>query len=213
MTRIIAIVAVVAVLAGLGGSYYYINHMRGGDDVFAQCRDGSDLTTGKADIGGPFTLVNGDGKTVTDKDVIDGPTLVYFGYTSCPDVCPVDNARNAEAVSLLEKRGKMVKPVFISVDPKRDTPEMMKEFTGYMHPRMVGLTGTPKQVKAAAKAYRVYYQAREPKPGEDYYQVDHSTFTYFMMPGRGFVDFFRRQATGEQVADKVACYMDAAKTH
>ena len=119
------------------------------------------MAGGSAQIGGPFELVSETGETVTDADVIDKPTLIYFGYTFCPDVCPLDAARNAAAVDILEERGDMVKPVFISVDPARDTPEVLAEFTDYLHPRMVGLTGSPEQVRAASKAYRTYYQAQD----------------------------------------------------
>ncbi|MDH2327895.1 SCO family protein [Cereibacter sp. SYSU M97828] len=173
-------------------------------DKYAQCREGQ---VGGGAIGGPFDLVDGQGNSVTDADVITGPTLVYFGYTFCPDVCPFDNQRNAEAVDILEERGIDVKPVFISVDPARDTPEVMGEYAEMMHPRMVGLSGSEDQVKAAANAYKVYYQAQKAEDG--FYLVDHTTFTYLMMPGEGFMDFFRREVTAEQIADRVGCFVDA----
>ena len=98
----------------------------GSDDKFAQCRS-SQIAGGAAAIGGPFELVNGKGETVTDKDVITEPTLVYFGYTFCPDVCPFDMSRNAEAVDILAERGLSVTPLFISIDPDLDTPEVVPE--------------------------------------------------------------------------------------
>jgi protein SCO1/2 len=169
----------------------------------------SAIAGGAGQIGGPFTLVDEDGKTVTDKDVIDQPSLVYFGYTFCPDVCPLDNARNAEAIELLESRGTIVKPVFISIDPERDTPEVVKEFTDVLHPRMLGLTGTQEQVAAASKAYRTYYKKQEPASADDkYYLVDHSTFTYLVLPEKGFVEFFKRDTTPEQMAETIQCYVD-----
>jgi protein SCO1/2 len=143
--------------------------------------------------------------------VIDRPALIYFGYTFCPDICPMDAARNAAAVDLLEERGYMVRPVFISIDPRRDTPEVLAEFTDYMHPRMLGLTGTEAQVRAASKAYRTYYRAQEPEEGaEDFYLVDHSTMSYLTLPDHGFVEFFRRDVTPGQMADRIACFVDAA---
>jgi protein SCO1/2 len=149
---------------------------------------------------------------VTEAEVIDQPTLLYFGYTFCPDVCPMDVARNAEAVELLEQRGQIVKPVFISIDPRRDTPEVLAEWTDYIHPRMLGLTGSEEQVRAASRAYRTFYQAQTPKEGEgEFYLVDHSTMSYLSLPGHGFVEFFRRDATAEQVADRIGCFLDAAK--
>ncbi len=206
MARIIAAAAVAAVLGLVGGTAWYVMFARGGDR-FAACRE-SAVAGGAGAIGGPFTLVDETGATVTDRDVITAPTLIYFGYTFCPDVCPVDAARNAEAVDLLEQRGIMVTPVFISIDPARDTPQVMAEFTDLIHPRMVGLTGTEAQVTAASRAYKTYFRINDPK--DDYYLVDHSTFTYLVLPDTGFVDFFRQEVTAEQMADRVACFVGAA---
>ncbi len=207
MTRAL-VFALAAAFVILAGSLYLVTAGRSGGD-FAECRSTS--VAGPGDIGGDFTLVDETGKTVTSAEVLDQPALIYFGYTFCPDVCPLDAARNAEAVELLEERGLMVKPVFISIDPERDTPEVVADFTDAMHPRMLGLTGTPEQVRQASQAYRTFYNAQTPAPGEeDYYLVDHSTFTYFTIPGYGFVEFFRRDATAEQMADKVQCFLEAA---
>lgn len=197
--------AAVAIVAGLlGGSAYWVYSNQSGD-VFAQCRGGQ---VGGGSIGGPFTLVNGNGETVTDKDVITKPTLVYFGYTFCPDVCPLDNVRNAEAVDILEEMGLDVTPVFISIDPTRDTPEVMAEYTSIMHPKMIGLTGSEEQVKAASLAYKTYYKKQDAV--DDYYLVDHSTFTYLMLPDVGFVDFFKRETTPDEMAQTVACFLGAS---
>lgn len=176
----------------------------GGGDIFAACKPGA---TG-AQIGGPFTLVSETGETVTDAEVLARPSLVYFGFTFCPDVCPVDTVRNAEAVDLLAGKGYEVQPVFITVDPERDTPEVLAEYTGYIHPDMLGLTGTVEQVKDAAGAYRAYFAKQD--TGDDYYLVDHTTFTYLMLPEHGFVDYFRRDTSAGDMADKVACFLDAA---
>ncbi|KGM89130.1 Uncharacterized protein SCO1/SenC/PrrC [Roseovarius mucosus DSM 17069] len=208
MTRLIAIAAGLVAIVGLGITYA-MTMMQGEDDQFAQCR-ASNVAGGASQIGGAFTLVSETGETVTDKEVIDQPSLIYFGYTFCPDVCPLDNTRNAEAVDLLEDRGEMVKPVFISIDPKRDTPEVMAEYTDYVHPRLLGLTGSEEQVRAASKAYRTFFQAHQPTEGEeDFYLVDHSTMTYLSLPEHGFVEFFRRDVTAEQMADRVQCFLDA----
>ncbi len=210
MTRYYAIGAVTAVVALILGLVYWTMGGREAEgDVFAQCRAGA-VAGGAGAIGGPFTLVDETGKTVTDKDVIDKPSLLYFGYTFCPDVCPLDNSRNVEAIQILEDRGTMVKPVFISVDPQRDTPEVVAEFTDYLHPRMVGLTGTEEQVRAASKAYRTYFKKQEPEEGdEDYYLIDHSTFSYLVFPEIGFVEFFKRDETPEAMADRIQCFVDA----
>lgn len=202
MVRSVAIVAVVAMVSLLGGIWFM--SLRQGEDVLAQCRGGA---VAGGNIGGPFTLINGRGETVTDTDVITEPSLLYFGYTFCPDVCPLDAARNAEAVDVLAERGIDVTPVFISIDPQRDTPEVVAEFADVIHDKMIGLTGSPEQVKAASKAYRTFYKAH---PSDDeFYLVDHSTFTYLVFPELGFVDFIRRDDTAEEVADKVACFGNA----
>ncbi len=207
MTRIYAIVSALVALVFLGGLWVVTGGQDSGDR-YAQCR--KTAVVGGAQIGGAFTLVDENGATVTDRDVIDQPSLVYFGYTFCPDVCPLDNARNAEAVEILESRGDIVKPVFISIDPQRDTPEILRDFTDNLHPRMVGLTGTPEQVKAASQTYRTYFKKQEPEEGnEQFYLVDHSTFTYLVFPDEGFIEFFKRDTTPEALADGVQCFLEA----
>lgn len=198
-----AVVVGFAVMAGvIGASAAYV-FMGSGNDWYAACRGGQAAGT----IGGPFTLVDTNGATVTDRDVITKPTLVYFGYTYCPDVCPFDNARNAQAIDILEERGIEATPVFITIDPARDTPAIMAEYTANIHPSMIGLTGSPDQIKAAAQAYRALYQRRDVAGGD--YLMDHSVFTYLVLPEVGFADFFQRSATPEEIADSVACF-DAA---
>ncbi|WP_197917752.1 SCO family protein [Thiosulfatihalobacter marinus] len=206
MVRTVAIIAVSLVIAALTG--LWIVSRGGNEDQFAQCRQGQ-VAGGTAAIGGPFELVSETGKTVTDEDVLTEPSLIYFGYTFCPDVCPMDASRNAEAVDLLEGQGRIVQPVFISIDPARDTPEVLAEFTDYLHPRMLGLTGSAAQIKAASQAYRTYYRKQEPEDGDgEYYLMDHSTFTYLTLPGYGFVDYFRRDTTPEDMAARVGCFLD-----
>jgi protein SCO1 len=204
MTRLYASLAAAAVAALLGASTWYVLFNRP-DDAFAQCRQGQ---VAGGDIGGPFTLVNTAGQTVTDAEVLTKPTLVYFGYTFCPDVCPFDMARNVEAVDILEDRGLDVTPVFISIDPERDTPEALADYASNMHPKLIALTGTDEQVKTASEAYKTFYR-RQPSEDE-FYLMDHSTFTYLMLPGTGFVDFFRREVTSDQMAEGVACFIEAS---
>lgn len=202
MIRTIAATSTVAMIALMGGIWYA--SQSDSDDQFAQCRV-STVAGGSGAIGGPFELVREDGVTVTDAEVITEPTLLYFGYTFCPDVCPMDTTRNAEAVEILEERGIMATPAMITIDPERDTPEVMAEYTDYLHPRMIGLTGSEEQVKAASRAYKTYYKKQ---PAEDeFYLVDHSTFTYLVLPEAGFVEYFRRETTPEQMANTVACYV------
>jgi protein SCO1 len=207
MGRLYAGVAVAAVIGLIGGSFLYVQMQRS-SDPYADCRGGQ---VAGGSIGGPFTLIDENGAMVTEREVITGPTLIYFGYTFCPDVCPLDTARNAEATDLLETAGIAVTPVMISFDPVRDTPEVMRDFTDNLHPRMVGLTGTTEQVGAAAQAYRAYFKVRD--PAEEYYLLDHSTFTYLMKPGPDgtpeFMDFFKRDVTAQDMAARVACFASA----
>ena len=168
---------------------------------------GNAIAGGNVAIGGPFELLNGDGMLVTDRDVIDGPTLVYFGYTFCPDVCPFDVARNAIAVDILAEQGLDVTPVFISIDPERDTPEIVAQYAADMHPKMIGLTGSAEQVKAASQAYKTYY-ARGTGEGE-FYLMDHSTFTYLMLPNTGLASYFGRDVQPEEMAEQTACHIAA----
>jgi protein SCO1/2 len=202
MSRIIAPLAVVTAAVVLGGTWFATRNTS--DDQFAQCR--ASAVAGGTSIGGPFELVNAKGETVTDKDVITEPTMIYFGYTFCPDVCPLDTARNAEATDFLAEGGQSMTPVFISIDPNRDTPEVVGDYAFNMHEKMIGLTGSALQVKAASQAYRTYYKAH---PGDDeYYLVDHSTFSYLVLPKYGFVEFFRRDVTAEDMAKTVGCFID-----
>lgn len=200
MARMLAVVSTVVIAALLGGLWFITRDT--GENAFAQCSASN--VTGAATIGGPFTLVDEDGATVTDADVITEPTLVYFGYTFCPDACPFDVSRNAEAVEILEEQGLSTTPLFISVDHERDTPEVLKEWTDYLHPKLIGLTGSPEQISAAAKAYRSYYKRQ---PAEDeFFLIDHSTLSYLVLPEHGFVEFFRRDVTAEDMAERVACF-------
>ncbi|WP_323763870.1 SCO family protein [Marinovum sp.] len=205
MVRIAAILASAAVIALVGGLWYASRPADG--DPFDPCRSAA-VAGGTDAIGGPFTLVNGAGETVTDADVITEPAIVYFGYTFCPDVCPLDFARNSQAVDLLAEKGHSATPVFITVDPERDTPEVVRDFAFNNHEKAIGLTGTEEQVQAASRAYRTYYKAQD--KSDDYYLVDHSTFSYLVLPKHGFVEYFRRDTSPEDMADRMACFIEAA---
>ena len=173
---------------------------------FEDCIQGS---VAGGNIGGPFELMDHRGQMVTDAQVLDQPALVYFGYTFCPDVCPMDVARNVVAVEILADAGLTVKPVFITIDPARDTVDYLADFVANNHPEMVGLTGTAEQIAKAARAYKVYYR-KQPSEDEDYYLMDHSSFSYFMVPDVGFVDFLRSDLLPEVVADRLACVLRAS---
>jgi protein SCO1/2 len=160
--------------------------------------------TGKALIGGPFTLTDQTGKRVTDKDFAGKPMLVYFGFTNCPDVCPAGLQVIAAALDRLGDKAKSVTTIFITVDPERDTPEMLGKFVASFHPGIVGLSGSPEDIAVVTKAYRVYAKKAPDaeRPGE--YNVDHSSFMYLMNANGEFVKHFPHSVDAQQLADEMA---------
>lgn len=138
-----------------------------------------------ASIGGPFTLTNQDGKMVRDTDFAGRWRLIYFGYGFCPDVCPTDLALLGRGLAAFEAqeatRGSKVAPIFITIDPERDTPAALKPFVAAFHPRLVGLTGTPEQISAVAKTYGVYAKRMDTGDPENYL-MDHSAMVYLFDP-------------------------------
>jgi cytochrome oxidase Cu insertion factor (SCO1/SenC/PrrC family) len=141
-------------------------------------------------VGGPFTLTDQNGKRVTDQDFRGKYMLIFFGFTFCPDVCPSELQVMSAALDELGPVGEKIQPIFITIDPARDTPEAMKLYVSNFHPRLVGLTGSDADIAAVAKAYRVYYaKAKETENSPDY-QMDHSTIIYLMGPDGKFVKHF-----------------------
>ena len=151
-------------------------------------------------IGGPFTLEDGNGRTVTDRDLHGKYVLVYFGYTFCPDVCPTTLAAVSDALDKLGAKADQLQPVFITVDPKRDTAATVRQFTASFTPRLIGLTGTPEQIAAVAREYRVYYAEHRTGPGPNDYSMDHSSMIYLMGPDGRFIAPINAEQSGEQIA-------------
>ena len=195
MSKIIAIGAAVTMVAVVGGTFAVTQLTT---PTLADC--GSTAVGGGA-IGGPFELINAAGETVTDQDIIIEPTILYFGYTFCPDVCPIDMARNAAAVDILEERGIDATPVFITIDPARDTVEALADYVTYFHPRLIGLTGSPAQIKQALQKYKVYAaRVATPEEGADSYTMDHSSLFYLMDQQNRFVHHFDHTKAPEDMA-------------
>lgn len=201
-TTTLALAGIVS-MAAVGGVGWLAFGARG--DEFAECRAGSGLLG--ADVGAPFELTSHAGARVSSEQVFDRPTLVYFGYTFCPDVCPADAMKMAMVKGELKAEGRDVGVVFITIDPGRDTPERLAEFTSYFDPEMVGLTGSEEDISKVTRDWRVYRARVDDDP--EYYLMDHSAFTYMVAPGRGVVDFFRHEATAEEVTERARCYVDA----
>jgi cytochrome oxidase Cu insertion factor (SCO1/SenC/PrrC family) len=154
-------------------------------------------------IGGPFKLTDQNGRAVTDRTLHGKPVLLYFGFTSCPDVCPTDLARVQRIARRVQKAGgPSLTPVFVSIDPERDTPAKMKRYVSVFGPGMVGLTGTPAQITAITDAYHVYYK-KVPYGAKGQYMMDHSTFVFLLDRNGRYVDHFGRTADEAQVAAQI----------
>jgi len=159
---------------------------------------------GAPTIGGPFTLVDQAGRTVTDKDFRGQYLMIYFGYTYCPDVCPTSLTNMSDALDLLGEKGAEVTPMLITIDPARDTSEHLREYATYFHPRLHALTGSPEQIAAVAKAYRVYYsKVKQEDETEDDYLMDHSSVTYVMGPDGEFRLHFSHGTDAETIASRL----------
>jgi protein SCO1/2 len=152
------------------------------------------------EIGGPFALEDGSGKPVTDRDFRGKYVLVYFGYTFCPDVCPTTLSAVAEAMDKLGPDAAKVRPLFITVDPRRDTPAVVKKYAAAFGPEITGLTGTPEEIARVAKEYRVYFAEHRTGPGPGDYSMDHSSVLYLMDPTGAFLAPVRADETGDEIA-------------
>jgi protein SCO1/2 len=155
-------------------------------------------------VGGPFSLTNGDGKPVADTDFRGKYMLVYFGYTYCPDVCPTTLNAVADALDKIGPKADRIAPLFITVDPKRDSPAVVKQFAAAFGTRIQGLTGNAAQIATVAKAYRVYYAEHRTGPGPDDYSMDHSSVLYLMGPDGRFIAPIRADMAPDQMAAALA---------
>ena len=175
------------------------------------------VVAGKAAMGGPFELIDGGGKVFTEKDLLGRFSLLYFGFTHCPDVCPDELEKIAEAVDMVAKKhskGEFPVPVFITLDPERDGVKQVGAYVKEFHPAMIGLTGSPEAVKAAAKAYRVYYSragvgeiSGNETSDDDDYLIDHSIISYLVDPKGEFVTFYGKNYSAEEMAASMSDIM------
>jgi len=165
---------------------------------------------GQALVGGPFSLVDHTGTRVTEADFAGQSKLMFFGYTYCPDMCPLGLATIAAAYDQLDPAEQaQVVPIFVTVDPERDTVEAIADYVDLFHPAMVGLTGSLDETDAAARAYRVYYRKAESESATDYL-VDHSTFTYLMDGDNHYVTHFGHDASPADLVEGIRRHLQAA---
>lgn len=159
-----------------------------------------DLMWGRGHVGGPFELIDQAGHARTDKDFRGKLLLVYFGYTTCPDICPTDLMQIGLAIDKLGAVGDEVQPIFISVDPGRDTSKVLADYVPSFHRRLIGLTGTAAQIRAVADAYKAYYAKYKPEGG-GVYLIDHSGFTYLMDRSGEYLGFFPAGTSADRMVE------------
>jgi len=167
--------------------------------------------SGEADIGGPFTLVDHTGRTVTEETFEGRPTLIYFGFTYCPDICPTSLQVMAAALDRLPaEQAVQYQPLLITVDPERDTPEALASYVDSpaFPENLLGLTGSEEQIRDAARAYRVYYRRVEDDGTLAEYTMDHSSLIYLMGRNGEFVEVFPHQATPDQIASRLQQFLE-----
>jgi len=165
-------------------------------------------STGTAAIGGPFSLVDVHGNRVTEAVLKGHYSLVYFGYTNCPDICPLALHNITQALEMAGPVADTVLPVFITIDPERDTPEALGQYIANFHPRFLALTGTPAEIAAATSGYRVYAAKVEQSKGAAAgaagdYTLSHSDFIYLMGPDGTYVTHFDRDAKPGEIAARL----------
>lgn len=192
----LSVVIVIAVVVVVAGRQFGVMNMNGGGKT--------SVGEPTVKIGGPFTLTDHTGKQVTEADFRGKAMLIFFGYTFCPDVCPTSLTEISAAMDELGPDASKVTPVLVTVDPERDTVDILKDYVAHFHPSVVGLTGTADQIKQVAKAFRVYY-ARVPDEAGDKnaYLMDHSSVIYLMAPDGKFLAHFNHQTDGATMAAKI----------
>ncbi len=157
---------------------------------------------GAPSVGGPFTLIDQDGRTVTEKDFAGATHLVFFGFTHCPDVCPTTLQQISDVLAALGPKGKGMKVAFVTVDPERDDPASLKTYLSSFDPRITGLTGTPEQITAVEKAYRAYARKVPDKNGE--YVMEHTALVYVMDAKNHFLGALDISRPPDQTAAELA---------
>lgn len=205
--------AMLAALAAIAVAAFLFWHQiigNGGPDAAAT---GEVVVAPGVTMGGPFALTEHTGRAVTDAAYAGKFMLIYFGFTFCPDICPTELNAMAVAVDLLGEEdaamAEAVTPIFITVDPARDTVEVVAEYVSAFHPRMVGLTGSESDIAELAREYRVYFSKNPPDEDGDYL-VDHTSYVYLMGPDGGFVTLFKGGTAPENLANGIRRYVGSA---
>jgi protein SCO1 len=200
---LIGLFLVACVLAFTAGQLFY-------RDWWGRIAGGPSLSPGEqvapVSIGGDFALTDQNGQVRHPADFRGTLMLVYFGYSYCPDACPTALQDMSSALDALGPKGDQVQPIFITIDPERDTAAQLKLYAENFHPRLLALTGTTDQVAEAARAYRVFYQKANSSEGGDYL-MDHSSFIYLMGRDGNYISHFGPGITAEEMAAAIARHL------
>ena len=190
LSWILCVLALLGLLAWLGSDFAPVT--KGGEP------------RGEALIGGDFALLDGSGKTITNNDFRGKYLLIYFGFTHCPDICPTSLLLMQNSLNQLGDKAKNVVPVFITLDPERDTPQVVGQYVTNFGPRLIGLSGSAAQIRQAADAYKVYYRKVEDEDSAMGYVIDHSGFMYLMGPNGKYITHFPHTIAEQSLTDGLA---------
>jgi len=207
-TRLGMIAGLAAILIAAAVAYWGVNERNSKFPQKSNAPEASAPKSSSVSLGGPFSLTDHNGRAVTDKSFHGKLMLVMFGYTYCPDVCPTQLSTVSDAIDALGEAAENVTPVFISIDPERDTVEHLKEYVSYFHPSLIAMTGSVEQIKSVAKAYRVYYaKSGENKDDPEDYLMDHSAITYLIGRNGEFLTHFSHGTDAETLAKRIREYL------
>lgn len=203
MSHIKTITVLITVFIVLSGMLAVLVNM----PVTQQVNNVNNTVAKTEDIGGSFTLINQEGVLTGSKAIEEEYKMVFFGFTYCPEVCPAALQKMTLVLNALGAQADKIRPVFISVDPQRDTPEVIKEYLSAFHPRLIGFTGTPEQVRNVQERYRVYVQKTQSK-GATEYMVDHSGYIYLTGPDDKVIDVIRVDLDIAEISGAIAGLLD-----
>jgi cytochrome oxidase Cu insertion factor (SCO1/SenC/PrrC family) len=197
--RVSALIAAVSIAGAAAAIFYFPRNLPEDGRRAEAARLMNDLMSGKVRVGGPFTLTDPFGKRKSLSDFRGKLVLLYFGFTYCPDVCPTDLLAIGQAIKSLATDGDELQPVFITLDPERDTPETLRSYVASFHPRFVALSGTVAEVRQVATAYKVFFEKVRP-PGASTYLIDHMAFTFLLDREGRYVGLFPPGTPAERMA-------------
>lgn len=197
--RLIAIAAASLLTGAIAGFALFPN---AGQRLFGGgSGDYGGKAVGQALVGGSFSLIDQNGRRVTDKDFLGRPMLVFFGFTFCPDICPSGLQVISSVLDQLGTKGERIVPIFVTIDPERDTPDQLKSYLTSFHPRLVGLSGTSVEIADVAKKYRVYFKKVKDEKSTADYTMDHTTIIYLMDEKGQFVAHFSHATSADKLAE------------